>query len=121
MTATTVPQDDLGSQSWNGLLKVAALITLFAVLVAGSFAIGRSTADDSVTIVREAPASSTPAPSTDDVPSVSLRSQAAATPAPSGDDVPPVAGRTYSAPAAFAIPPVATDDSCGHTAHTAPC
>jgi len=120
MTATTVPQDNLGSQSWNGLLKVAAVVTLFVVLVAGSFAIGRSTADDSTTIVREAPASSTPAPSSDDVPSVGLRSQAVATPAPSSDDVPPVAGRTSLAPAA-SIAPVATDASCGHTAHTAPC
>ena len=51
MTATTAPQD-LASESWNALLKITAIVALFVVLVAGSFALGRGTADDTVTIVR---------------------------------------------------------------------
>jgi hypothetical protein len=121
MTATTVPQD-VASRSWDAALKITAAAALLVVLIAGSFALGRSTADESVTVVRRAPATSTPAPSSDDVPSVSLRTQSLAAPAPSSDDVPPVAGRTSVAPSATAaIQPVASDASCGHTAHTAPC
>jgi len=55
MTATTAPQD-LASRSWSGLMKIAALVALFVVLVAASFAIRNSTADEAVTIVRQAPA-----------------------------------------------------------------
>ena len=61
MTATTAPQD-LVSNSWNALLKITAIVALFVVLVAGSFALGRSTGDDTVTVVRHAaPAVSAPA------------------------------------------------------------
>ena len=97
MTATTVPQD-LANRSWNGLMKATAIVTLFVVLVAASFAIGRSTADEGVTVVQ---------PST---------SSAIADPA---QDMPPVSLHTRAAHAD--VPPVATDDSCGRTAHMPPC
>lgn len=44
MTATTL-SPDLVSRSWNGLLRLALAVAVLAVLVVGSFAIGRSTAD----------------------------------------------------------------------------
>ena len=53
MTATTAPQD-LAAHSWSGLMKFAALVALFVVLVAASFAIRNSTADEAVTNVRQA-------------------------------------------------------------------
>jgi hypothetical protein len=98
MTATAVPQD-LATRSWNGLMKAAALATLFVVLVAASFGLGRSTADDSVTIVRNV------------VPSTATADPAL--------DLPPISLHTRAATAD--VPPVATDDSCGRTVHTPPC
>lgn len=46
MTATTIPQG-LGARSWNTLLKVTAIVALIVVLAVGSFAFGRSSADES--------------------------------------------------------------------------
>jgi hypothetical protein len=98
MTATTLPHD-LAARSWSGLLKVTAAVALFVLLVAGSFALGRSMADESVTIVHEvSPSAGALAPRL---------------------DVPPVSLHTRAATAD--IPPVASDDSCGHTANTPPC
>ena len=77
MTAATITQN-LPARTWNSLLKLAITLAVAAVLIVGSFAVGRSTADDVTTIVRDS-----------------------------------------SAPAD--VPPVATDASCGHTAHTPPC
>jgi hypothetical protein len=64
MTATAVPHD-IASRSWNGLLRIVTVAALFVVLLAGSFAVGRSTADDSTTIE---PAAATIVPA--DVPPV---------------------------------------------------
>ncbi|MFL6204169.1 MAG: hypothetical protein ACJ739_02345 [Acidimicrobiales bacterium] len=99
MTATTV-SPSLPANAWNSVLKLAIGLTFALVMIAGSFAIGRSTADDSVTVVHKvvAPTTSATLPSLD-MPPVGLHSRAA-----TAD-----------------IPPVATDASCGHTAHTAPC
>ena len=94
MTATTVPQD-LGTRSWNGLLKAAAVVALLVVLVAGSFAIGRSTADETATIVRRRPS----------VHAQRVARHAARAPAHRR-------GTVYVEP---------DPASCGHTANTPPC
>ena len=59
MTATTVPQS-LPARTWNRLLMLAVLFAVAVVLIAGSFAIGRSTADDATTVVKERAASVAP-------------------------------------------------------------
>jgi hypothetical protein len=97
MTATTIPPT-VTARTWSGLLRLAVLLAVALVLIAGSFAIGRSTADDGLTVVR---------------PVVPVAGTATI------DDLPPVSLHTRTAPAD--VPPVATDASCGHTAHTAPC
>jgi hypothetical protein len=47
MTATTtaMPQD-LASRTWSSLLRLAAVVAVLVVLAIGSFAVGRTTADD---------------------------------------------------------------------------
>lgn len=69
MIATTIPQT-LPTRTWNSLLGLAALVAVAVVLIAGSFAIGRSTADDATTtIVKDRSASVAPAdvpPAADD-------------------------------------------------------
>ncbi len=45
MTTTTIPQG-LGARSWNTVLKVTASVALMALLIVGSFAVGRGSADD---------------------------------------------------------------------------
>jgi hypothetical protein len=80
MAATAVPQN-LPARTWNSLLKLAALLAIAVVLMAGSFVIGQSTADDATTVVEDSSASVAPA----------------------------------------AVPPAATDASCGRVAHTPPC
>jgi len=97
MTATTVPQS-LPQTTWNSLLKLAIGLVAAVLLIAGSFAIGRSTADESVTVVHKVVAPAATA-SASDLPPVTLHSRAA-----TAD-----------------VPPVADDASCGHTANTPPC
>jgi hypothetical protein len=60
MTATTVPQN-LPARTWNSLLKLAALLAVAVVLMAGSFAIGQRTADDATPVVTDSSASAAPA------------------------------------------------------------
>ncbi len=98
MTATAIPQS-LPAHTWNGLLKLAALLAVAVVLVAGSFAMGRSTADDSTTIVRHV-----------------IPYAGAINPA---NDMPPVS--LHTGVTSIDVPPAATDASCGRTAHTPPC
>jgi len=97
MTATTVPQS-LPQTTWNSLLKLAIGLVAAVLLIAGSFAIGRSTADESVTVVHKV---------------VSPIATAAAS------DLPPVS--LHSRAGTADVPPVADDASCGHTANTPPC
>ena len=51
MTATTVPQQSVPARTWNSLLKLTVLLAVAVVLIAGSFALGRGTADDATTVV----------------------------------------------------------------------
>jgi hypothetical protein len=60
-TATAMPQD-LASQTWSSLLRLFAAIAVLAVLAIGSFALGRTTADESGAKASVVPAAS-PAPS----------------------------------------------------------
>lgn len=60
MTATTVPQN-LPARTWNSLLKLAALLAVAVVLMAGSFAIGQRTTDDATPVGKDSPASVAPA------------------------------------------------------------
>ncbi len=60
-TATAMPQD-LASRTWSNLLRLAAVVAVLVVLAIGSFAFGRTTADDSGAKASVVPAAS-PAPS----------------------------------------------------------
>ena len=57
MTATTISQPSVPARTWNSLLKLAVLLAVAVVLIAGSFALGRSTADDAAPVVKERAAS----------------------------------------------------------------
>jgi hypothetical protein len=59
-TATALPQD-LTSRTWNGLLRLTALVAVLVVLTIGSFAFGRTTADEGGAKASAVPAAS-PAP-----------------------------------------------------------
>ena len=61
MTATTVPQQSVPARTWNSLLKLAVLLAVAVVLIAGSFALGRGIADDATTVVKQEPAAASPA------------------------------------------------------------
>ena len=61
MTATTVPQQSVPARTWNSLLKLAVLLAVAVVLIAGSFALGRGTADDATTVVKQSSAAASPA------------------------------------------------------------
>lgn len=65
MTATAIPQQSVPARTWNNLLKLAVLLAVAVVLIAGSFALGRGTADDATTVVKESTAS-VAAPPADD-------------------------------------------------------
>ncbi len=45
MTATAMPQNFVG-QAWSTTLRLFAAIAVLAILIVGSFAVGRTTADD---------------------------------------------------------------------------
>ena len=65
MTATAIPQQSVPARTWNSLLKLAVLLAVAVVLIAGSFALGRGTADDATTVVKQSTASvAAPPPTT---------------------------------------------------------
>ena len=66
MTATTIPQQSVPARTWNSLLKLAVLLAVAVVLIAGSFALGRGTADDATTVVKESSAPAAASPAADD-------------------------------------------------------
>jgi hypothetical protein len=45
-TTTTAMPQDLVERSWSSLLRVAAVVAVLVVLALGSFAFGRTTADE---------------------------------------------------------------------------
>lgn len=61
-TTTSLPHD-LASRTWSGLLRIAALVAVLVVLALGSFAVGRTTADDGTAKASVVPATgAAPAP-----------------------------------------------------------
>ncbi|MFL6204167.1 MAG: hypothetical protein ACJ739_02335 [Acidimicrobiales bacterium] len=120
MTATTV-SPSLPANAWNSLLKLAIGLTFALVMIAGSFAVGRSTADDTSTVVHKV-VSPAATGSAYDLPPVGLHTGAAAASSPvlagAAYDQPPVS--LHSGVADAAIVPAVTV-GCSPSAHTPPC